>query len=199
MLRVFTTTAKYRSSVGHSESGARQLPAIAWSVVRYVTTGAFACMMTLCLVRPALGQGSDPQRDIERFQLFNACRPMSLVVEDLNDDARDIGLNESRLRVAADSRLRAARLYTSDRSRAGFSRLYVNVNVVGPAFNISLEYDKNWSCPALTDTFPFGSTREVNHGGKKERAVFARVQGADDRACEGWTYTGVFGPGVRPV
>ena len=45
----------------------------------------------------------------------------------------------------------------------------------------------NWSCPALTDTFPFGSTREVNHGGKKARAVFARVQGADDRACEGWT------------
>ena len=40
-----------------------------------------------------------------------------------------------------------------------------------------------WSCPAMTDTFPFGPTEEVCHGGK-QRAVSARVQGADCRACE---------------
>ena len=43
----------------------------------------------------------------------------------------------------------------------------------------------NWSCPAMTDTFPLGPTKEVSHGGKKTRAVSARVQGADRRACEG--------------
>ena len=63
-------------------------------------------------------------------------------MERLGDDARDIGLNEARLRVAADSRLRAARLHTSDPSRADYSSLYVNVNVAGPAFSISLEYGK---------------------------------------------------------
>ena len=42
-----------------------------------------------------------------------------------------------------------------------------------------------WSCPVMTDTFPLGPTREVSHGGKKTRAVSARVQGADRRACEG--------------
>ena len=38
--------------------------------------------------------------------------------------------------------------------------------------------------PAMTDTFPFGPTKEVCHGGKRTRAVSARVQGADGRACE---------------
>ena len=37
----------------------------------------------------------------------------------------------------------------------------------------------------MTDTFPLGPTKEVSHGGKKTRAVSARVQGADRRACEG--------------
>ena len=41
-----------------------------------------------------------------------------------------------------------------------------------------------WSCPAMTDTFPLGSTKEVSHGGKKTRAVSARVQGAYRRAGE---------------
>ena len=45
---------------------------------------------------------------------------------------------------------------------------------------------EEWSCPAMTDTFPFGPTKEVCHGGKRTRAVSARVQGADRRACEIW-------------
>ncbi len=47
------------------------------------------------------------------------------------------------------------------------------------------ELPQHWSCPAMTDTFPLGRTKEVSHGGKKTRAVSARVQGADRRACEG--------------
>ena len=41
-----------------------------------------------------------------------------------------------------------------------------------------------WSCPALTDTFPFGPTMEVYHGGRSG-AISARVPGATDRACAG--------------
>ena len=77
--------------------------------------------------------------DIDRFQLFNNCDPMALVVESLHDDAADIGLTEERLQFAAESRLRGARLYTSDRSRP---YLYVNVNVAGKAFSTSLKYVK---------------------------------------------------------
>ena len=36
----------------------------------------------------------------------------------------------------------------------------------------------------MTDTFPLGSTKEVSHGGKKTRAISARVQGANRRAGE---------------
>ena len=32
-----------------------------------------------------------------------------------------------------------------------------------------------WNCPAMTDTFPLVPTKEVCHGGKKARAVSARV------------------------
>lgn len=59
-------------------------------------------------------------------------------MERLNDDAGKTGLTEARLQAAAESRLRSARLYDSD----AVAYLYVNVNVVGRAFNIRLEYEK---------------------------------------------------------
>ena len=90
----------------------------------------------------ALAMAATPAQevtDIDRFQLFNNCDPMALVVESLHDDAADIGLTDERLQFAAESRLRGARLYTSDRSRA---YLYVNVTVAGKAFSASLKYAK---------------------------------------------------------
>ena len=102
-------------------------------------------------MRP-LPAAAGPSPGVERFQLYNACRPMPLAVEGLGDDARKIGLAEEALRAVAESRLRAARLYTEAlSSRADFSTLYVNVNVLGPAFSISVEYHK-W----VTDEFADG-------------------------------------------
>ncbi len=92
------------------------------------------------LVPTAAGQ--DAAQLLERFELFNACKPMQLLIEDLHSDAADIGLTKEALQAAAESRLRAARLYTEDYERADFARLYVNVNVVGPAYSISVEYQK---------------------------------------------------------
>ena len=83
--------------------------------------------------------GQDARNELDRFELFNNCEPMRLVVEELYDDETEIGLTEERLRFVAESRLRAARLYTADR---GGPFLYVKVNVVGPAFSASLEYRK---------------------------------------------------------
>ena len=45
----------------------------------------------------------------DRFQLWNDCRPMDLVVQSLSDDAADIGLVEDAIEIAARSLLRAAR------------------------------------------------------------------------------------------
>ena len=74
----------------------------------------------------------------ERFEFFTACGPMNLVVEGLDKDAQSLGLSESRLTAAIESRLRSARLFSSDADRY----LYLNVNVVGRAFSVTLKFNK---------------------------------------------------------
>ncbi len=86
--------------------------------------------------------------DQERLKLFNACRPMQLLIEKLPDDATEIGLTREMLKAAAESRLRAARLYTGDWERSDGAMLYVNINVVGRAHNTLITYRK-----AVTDAF----------------------------------------------
>ena len=76
------------------------------------------------------------------FELFNACRPMMLVVEGLTPGAQAVGLTEERIRLAAESRLRAARLYTESIEKANSTYLYINIHVVGRAHNITVKYRK---------------------------------------------------------
>ncbi len=80
--------------------------------------------------------------DLDRFKLFNACRPMELVVEELRPNAQEIGLTEERIQLAAESRLRAARLYTESREKANYTYLYVYIHVVGHVFTIVVSYYK---------------------------------------------------------
>ena len=80
---------------------------------------------------------------IDRFQLFNACRPMRLVVEEPSPDAWAVGLTEERIQLAAESRLRAARLYTESDEEANYAFLYINISVVDRAFNISVWYRRS--------------------------------------------------------
>ena len=79
---------------------------------------------------------------LDRFRLFNTCRPMELTIEELVEDEVSIGLTEKALQAAAESRLRAARLYTKDNIKAHSASLYVNVKVVGQAFVVSVWYFK---------------------------------------------------------
>ena len=75
----------------------------------------------------------------ERFQLFNNCGPMYLIVEGLRGGELEIGLTEQRLQAAVESRLRGARLYSST---ARTPYLYVNVNLFSVAFSLRVEYKK---------------------------------------------------------
>ena len=76
---------------------------------------------------------------LARFQLFNECRPVPLLVEYLPSDAAAVGLTRERVRTLAESRLRAARLF-SDEALGPY--LYVNVNVSGRAFSVSVAFKK---------------------------------------------------------
>ena len=105
------------------------------------------------LVAPSAGQNaasrlpSELWKNIERLQLFNACRPMLLFIGGLDDDAAAIGLTESTVQAAAESRLRAARLYAGDildmsKKKTVIALLFVKVAVGRRAFNISVDYNK---------------------------------------------------------
>ena len=84
---------------------------------------------------------------------------MDLIVEDLGSDATKIGLAEESVQAAAESRLRSARLY----SEVSEQYLYVNVNVVGSAFRVGLQYNKQLLDPLSrlrrrTSTWETGAT-----------------------------------------
>ena len=86
--------------------------------------------------------GALDTREKERFEFFNACQPIRIVVQGLdNDGAQKIGLTEDRVQRVAESRLRSARLYSEE----GNTVLHLKVNVVGHAFSNSLEFKKRVS------------------------------------------------------
>ena len=120
---------------------------------------------------------------IERFQLFNACRPMRLTIAPLNDYVAAIGLTKEALQAAAESRLRAARLYTEDRAKADYSWLYVTVHVVGRAFSTTFLYHK-------TVTDEFGETLAAPTWGSRKGspARTAGMQATSSHPSRGsWT------------
>ena len=88
---------------------------------------------------------NDLLASFDRFELWNACKPVRLFVyptgseEDLSDNASKIGLTEERIETLVRSRLRAARIYDAD---VYSPYLYVNVNVFNITFSINLEFKK---------------------------------------------------------
>ena len=104
----------------------------------------FLWLAAACLFVAASASASasaDEVSDHDRFKLWNGCKSMYLVVEEMSDRATAIGLTAEEIQIAVRSRLRAARLY-SDRAHAASSFLYINVDAVSPAFNVSVHYRK---------------------------------------------------------
>jgi len=75
--------------------------------------------------------------DYDRFRLWNDCLPVTLIVEGLGEEDKEIGLTEDRIRTIAESRLRAARLYTD--GALSYPYLYVRITVYANAFNIDVD------------------------------------------------------------
>ena len=98
----------------------------------------FFSLMALSLIS-ALPAASQTVSDIDKFELWNECKPVRLVVEGLSEDADKIDLKEENIAVTVRSRLRGARIYTGG---AVFPYLYVSVTVVGKGFSIGLELNK---------------------------------------------------------
>lgn len=132
---------------------------------RSARPGAFTALSFVALAFLATGTAGETLHErIDRFELFSDCQPMKLIVEKLSSDASEIGLTKESIVAAAESRLRAARLYDAEATHY----LYVNVHVVGQAFSRSLvlrkwvhDFSSDISLPATTwDTGATGT-----HGG----------------------------------
>ena len=76
--------------------------------------------------------------------LFSECSPIRLIVGELNPDARKIGLTEESIRAAVESRLRSARLYSSEAT----NWLFVNVHVLDNFYSLDMDYQKLVHDPA---------------------------------------------------
>ena len=100
---------------------------------------------------------------VDRFELFNECRSMDLLVEELDgvegldSDAAAIGLTEDRIRTLTESRLRAARLYGGDSLLPLDYVLYVRIGVLvsenrrGGAYSIDVNFRKLLHDPVADD------------------------------------------------
>lgn len=93
--------------------------------------------VTFVVVQPGFSQ-DDYSSILDRFELWHYCGSMDLVVENLNNDADDIGLTKDAIETSVRARLRAARLYDDE----AFSNLYIVITVSGLSFSISVEYKK---------------------------------------------------------
>ena len=125
-------------------------------------------LVALTLSFPASGETFEERRN--RFKLFAECRPMDLVVEGLPSHAAEIGLTKESIRAAAESRLRAARLFSPESEQY----LYINVNVVGAAFSISVEYKKLVYDPLSDLRFSaptWGRRSTGTHGGQSNNIL----------------------------
>lgn len=99
------------------------------------------CLLTAVGALVLATMGAATEYELGRFQLFNNCEPVDLLVEDLSFHATGIGLTERTIQNAVESRLRSARLYNS-LPRFDDAYLYVNVHVLSRSFSIRLSYHK---------------------------------------------------------
>ena len=102
--------------------------------MRIIRAGAAAAVLASTLPTVA-------QTDLERFQLFTECAQMQVIVIAVFTEADSMAgsLTEESLRAAAESRLRAARLYADS---VVPHLLSVGVWVYGEAFDIDIDFSQ---------------------------------------------------------
>ena len=92
----------------------------------------------------AMAQNSTAPTTLDRFELWNECKPFSLLVEDLDSHAAGIGLTIERIETAVRSKLRAARIYGDSH----FPYFYVRVVVSSfGVYLVQLSFNKRLADP----------------------------------------------------
>ena len=136
-----------------------------------------AVVLATCWTERATAQNRTSS-NLERFQLFSFCLPMALIVEELSDDAAEIELTEERIQTMAESRLRAARLFTS--TTPADTYLYVRVSVVEVAFSMNLAFNKRVSDSLSGESFRAATWNSDSTGTHGRNADYI-LQGLSER------------------
>ena len=127
----------------------------------------------------AVGETFTVEDQYARFQLFADCGPMRLVITQLSEDAKKIGLTTEAIQAAAESRLRAARLCSAETNPL----LVIAVNVVGQAFNVGPRYNKEVLDPLSGFRFltPFWNANFTGQHGGNSGYILSGVSGQLDK------------------
>ena len=125
---------KYRTRIytNNIRFGAAAVPLTArQKVLVGIGTLTALALASFLAAAPALAQ------NVNQFELFVDCKPVNLVVEDIEAEGEDVVTGEA-IRNAAEARLRSARMYDLQ----GPGILYINFIVVGAAFSLDFEFYK---------------------------------------------------------
>ena len=121
-------------------------------------------------VTPIPAQYTEDIGVTDYFQLWHACQPVPLRVEPMPAAAVEMGLTREAIATTVRSRLRAARLYSSEDTPSRRPYLYVNVTTVNRtrAFSVTFHFFK-WLPDPITELESFATTWTTGmvgvHGG----------------------------------
>ena len=125
---------------------------------------------------------------IDHFQLWHACQPVPLRVEPMKDAAVEMGLTREAIATTVRSRLRAARLYSSEDVTPGQPYLYVSVTTVRRVFDVNI-YFFRWLSDPITGVESFATTwirGMVGHHGGDAGYVLSAVSRKTDEFIDAY-------------
>ena len=128
---------------------------------------------------PLVAQDSDFDTQLDRFELYTACARIDLLISVYEESDNDLaGLTEESVRRAVTSRLRSARLLTSDSPSTPYLR--VAVSGIGNAFSIRIRlnkpvFDSASGLSFSTPTWLTGTTGTHGRNGQFVRGAVAEL------------------------
>ena len=137
--------------------------------------------VALALVLATPASAAENVTELDRFELWNDCRPLSVDVH-LQDKESNLGLTEEAIEVAVRSRLRGARIYSQDTNKTNWSLLYIHLHVVSRAYSLTFQYQKvvrDEATKMLFQTTTWISGETGTHGGLSDATLAGVAQRTD--------------------
>ncbi|MGD0626389.1 MAG: hypothetical protein ABSB32_16930 [Thermodesulfobacteriota bacterium] len=149
--------------------------------MRKKTKKIFFIFFSILLVVLSFKQSSAQQWSLNGLETSDY-RKVVVVIENLSEDAINIGLTQERIRTKCELRLRQAGLEPLSRLNEKSECLYINIHVVGFAYHISLEFRRLIYFDAGMISYrTVSATWKIGATGTHGRDPESIIQGLDGR------------------